>query len=822
MQAPVRRPLVGVALFLIAGILLGEYCPVPSDWLWGAAAALALCAVLSLARVRSPWSVSVCLFALVVAAGILLQRHTAQPPAPNDIRFAAGDRSAVAKLKGIIATPPEIEPLDPVLPNFGKETDANSRTTFDLDATALRLGRQWRKATGRVRVNIYDEAGDLRYGDEIEFSASIKRPPAATNPGQFDYARFLGRRGIFVLANAGSRDNVRILTRNNGTWIKTRLFAVRRAAQAVIERHAGAQTRSILACMLLGHRRAVHGPLADAFIRTGTAHVLAISGLHLMILAGTLWWLLCLTPLNRRLSAVLVLLFVGFFVVITGMRASVQRAGTIAAMMCLGEIVSKRSDTLNSLGAAAVLVLLGNPNEIFSAGFQLTFSAVLGIVCFARPLDSFLFGGPSFLDRLAVEEKHNPAAEWIGRYGRGANAVSCAAMLATAPLVAWHFHIFSPVAILLNLLIFPFLWIIISLGTLEVLAGTLCAPLAWPLAQCVNGATYLFAHMVLIAARLGFGYLYLPGPSGLWLIGYYGVLAVAACPSLVPLRRVHIWALMAALFLFPAASRAVSSPPRELRVTCLDVGHGAAFFVEFPNGRNLLYDAGTARKYDIGGSVVAPFLWSRGVRRIDALVLSHAHADHYSGVPSLCERFPIGTVLIHRAFLDRPTPQWVIDYVARRGTKVEIIAAGDRIAGYGECRVEVLHPPDGPVLDKLRPNDGSCVLRIGWGDFRLLLTGDLETQGVRMVGCNFPGLHPDAMQLPHHGRLSAATRDMVLGFSPRVAMVNADDQDASPAVEQIARRGVAVYATSEAGAIALRVGAAGDVHAETFRPCGTP
>ncbi|MEW6358214.1 MAG: DNA internalization-related competence protein ComEC/Rec2 [Planctomycetota bacterium] len=819
MQMPVRRPMVGMAVFFIAGILLAEYCAIPAAWVWGAAAAFALCATMSLLMVELPWLANVCIFALVAAVGVLCQQSTTRTLPPNDIRFAAQATSSFAKLRGVITSPPESERLEPVLPDPSKDSDPDIRTTFDVRATAICIGSEWRNVTGLVRVRIYEKATDLRYGDEIEFSGGLKRPPPQTNPGQFDYARFLARQGIFAVASVGSRENVQRLSAGHGSWVKRRLFAVRRAAQAVFDRFAGPQTGSILSCMLLGHRQAVHGRLAEAFVRSGTAHVLAISGLHLMILAGTLWRVLCLTPLDRRLNAVLLLIFIGFFVGLTGMRAPVVRAGVIAGMMCIGEILSKRSDTLNSLGAAAVLILLGNPNEIFSAGFQLTFTAVLGIVCFAWPMGSFIFGQPTAIDRLAVEDERSVAREWLGPYARTNSAVSCATMLTTAPLVAWHFHIFAPIAIFVNLLVFPFLWIIISLGALEILAGMIYLPLAWPLAQCVNGTTYLFAKMVLLAEKIRFGYAYLPGPSDIWLIGCYGILLIAACRSLLPVKRVYVWAMMAGLFILPSALRAVSTPPDELRVTCLDVGRGAAFVVEFPNGRNLLYDAGTARRYDVGRSVVAPFLWSRGIRKVDALVISHAHADHFSGVPAMCERFPVKSVFINRRFAEQPTPAWVIDWLRLHKAGVEIVAAGDRIAGYGECSVEVLHPPDGPILDMLAPNDQSCALRIRWRDFCLLLTGDLEDQGVCMVRRNFPGLRADAMQVPHHGRLSAAIRDFVEGCSPKAALVNTDETDLSPAVRQLASRGIEVYATPEAGAVTLRLDRGGNVRVEAFCSC---
>jgi len=813
-----RRPLLSVALCFIGGVLLAEYARISPAGLWAALAGLALCSLLALTLPCSECVANLSVLLFVVAVGMAREGATHCPPAADDIRLLASDRPLVTKLRGVIDSPPEIGFRQPLLADPPEASRLEPFTDFVLRVNAVYMREGWRAAGGRVRTRIFEEAPRLRYGDAIEMCGTIRRPLPPTNPGQFDYKTFLARQGIHVLARANYAVNVRLLSHGHGSPIKRAVFAVRRAADRFLARHASPRIRSILLCMLFGNRNAIPDDVEEAFVRTGVVHVLAISGLHLMILAGSLWWLLCLTRLDRRANAAVVLAFVVFYAVMTGMRVSVLRAGIIVGLICLAEMLERDQDTINSLAGAALLILAANPNQLFSSGFQLSFAAVLGIVCFEAPIRRLLFGLPSLAERLAAPEHRSLAHDLLRRYVRLNISASAAALLATAPLVAYTFHIVTPFAVVLNIFVFPLVWAIVGLGSLVVPLGILLGQIVWPLAVVLNGLAMLLDRFVQSAGALRFTYAYIAGPSLLWLAAYYAVLILAADRRALGLRRVHLLVLLGMLFIVPAGRRAIATPEDTLVITCLDVGHGAAFVIEFPNGRNLVYDAGTWGRFDVGKRVIAPFLWSRGIRRVNTLVLSHAHVDHYSGVPGLREHIGVDRVLLHRRFVHLPITERLVEDLRHAGADVVEISTGARLSGYGECAVTVLHPPEGPMLERLSPNDRSCVLLLEWRGSSLLLTGDLQDMGARVLRRSFPGLRADIAQVPHHGRLSSALVRFLDTVSPGIGLVNAGRRGLGQGPDLSGLDRIRLYATPRCGAITVTVRPGGEKDVDTFLP----
>lgn len=811
-----RRPLVGVALCFMGGILIGEYCALPTGGPWGAVAGFLLCSLLSLVLPTTTWVRDLCVLLLVVAAGTVHKAAGRRPPPSDDIRLVASEAPAIAKLRGVIDTPPEIRRQERSPHELPGQDSPRVSTGFALAANAIRIGQGWEAVTGNVSVRIYAEAPDLRYGDAIEISAAIRRPSPPSNPGEFDYEKFLARQDTYVLAGAPFAENCRILSRGHGSCLKRWGYAIRQAADSLILRHASQRGQSILLCLLLGRRAAVSGDLEEAFVRTGTAHVLAISGLHLMMLAGSLWWLLCATCMDRRVNAILVILFVAGYVLLTGMRAPVLRAGIITALMCVGEIWEKPRDTINSLAVAALVILAYDPNQLFSAGFQLSFVAVLGIVCFHRPIHEFLFEPPGLADRLAPLSEQGLLRQMSGAYARGTICASLSAMLAAGPIVAWYFHVFTPMAVAFNLLIFPLVWAIIGSGVLAIFIGPFSDRLAGAFLQMSDLLTFLFEWTVRICGKIYFAYIYLPSPSPAWLIACYLILILAACRRYLPLKRVHYWILAASLFIVPACAYALAPQAQEIRVTCMDTGHGASILIEFPNGRNLLYDAGAWGPSDVGKRVIAPALWSRGIRHIDALVLSHPHSDHYSGVLSVRDRFRVDHLLTAGHFADSPATRMIVDALTSWGVRAETIAAGDRIAGYSDCAVDVLHPPEGSAAERMEPNDRSCVLRVRWGGFSLLLTADIERDGARVLLRNSPDVRAAVVQIPHHGGVSREVARLLKAASPEIAFVNLGSGEAPSQTVFATLPRTRIYDTFHCGAITITAEPNGHVSVKTF------
>jgi competence protein ComEC len=380
--------------------------------------------------------------------------------------------------------------------------------------------------------------------------------------------------------------------------------------------------------------------------------------------------------------------------------------------------------------------------------------------------------------------------------------------LATAPLVAYWQNVVSPSGVLIGP---P----AILLTTIGLLAGFMLlllwplGPLSVPFAWAATQSLALCEWFVRWAERLPGGCWYVGSIPTWWVIGFY---TIGAAWLLIPRRsRAYLLTLAGwlALGLVIGGDRPQSD---EMRVTFVAVEHGGCVVIETPDGRVLLYDAGANAGPDVTKRHIAPFLWSRGIRRIDEVFLSHADLDHFNGLPALLDRFSVGQVTISPTFADKPTPavRVAMEAIRNRGISVRTATAGDRFSA-GEVEIEVLHPPpDGPPgVENVR----SMVLLLRQRGHSILLTGDLEGAGLnRVADLTAPGV--DVLMSPHHG--SGTGADTLADWAkPRLVVSSQGRGDAAKAGEVYARRGVPYWGTWPNGAITIRSHATG-LTAETF------
>jgi competence protein ComEC len=352
---------------------------------------------------------------------------------------------------------------------------------------------------------------------------------------------------------------------------------------------------------------------------------------------------------------------------------------------------------------------------------------------------------------------HQQTAEWFKRKLALITIASAAAWVVLAPNVLYHFHVASPSSIALT----PLAWLPMSVALVSGLAictvGFLFAPLAWILGQlcgvCMAGAEWLINS----AVHLPGSYFYAPGPALWWTLIFYGVLGLVA---VVPLwhwgwKGLGIFtALWTACGLVTASWNQRDSD--ELRCTILAVGHGTCVVLELPTGETMLYDAGSLGSPEIATNTVSNYLWSRGITKIDAIVISHADVDHYNGVPGLLERFPIGRVYVSPLMFDPwatggelAAPNYLKEKIASAGVPLEEVWMNDRLRVADErVKIEVLHPPRFGVPG--RDNANSLLLAIEFLGHRILLPGDLEAPGIETVIAEEP-LDVDVLLAPHHG-----------------------------------------------------------------------
>ncbi|MCA9247782.1 MAG: ComEC/Rec2 family competence protein, partial [Planctomycetales bacterium] len=388
--------------------------------------------------------------------------------------------------------------------------------------------------------------------------------------------------------------------------------------------------------------------------------------------------------------------------------------------------------------------------------------------------------------------------------------------LITLPLALGRFHLFSPVAVGLNPLLWPVLVVALVSGFVVLASGWLLPPLADLAARLCNESLGLLNRLVQWTQQAPGSHAWTPGPEPWWLVGLYGGLA-ALClfPSLRPPRR-WAFALLAGWIGIGFGASSYSRSAAELRVTFISLGHGCGAVVELPGGETLLYDAGRLGSPEPAERAISSYLWSRGITRIDAVVLSHADADHYNAIPGLLDRFSIGRVLVSPFMFESPNESLraLQAAIEDRGVAIEEIWQNDRLRTHGNAALEVLHPPRQGVLGG--DNANSLVLAIQYEGRRILLPGDLESPGLDDVMAE-PPWNCDLLMAPHHGSRNSDPPGFSAWCTPEWVVISSGYRHDVAQVEEAFRdAGAQVVSTWREGAVQATV-AHGRISVTAFR-----
>ena len=740
-------PLAPLAFASVAGVLADRFVGPTGTFAWSVVALISA-GVAALAW-RSP---GVGAWAIVAAFAALAggwHHYRWSDLAPDDL--ARADWSTLGRrpawVKGVTVEGATFRKGD------GGPGDRGSTRTV-LALTGINDGRGWRPASGRIQAWITGDRSDLEAGRAVEAAGAMSRLEGPLNPGELDYRPILRSQGIRLRLAVDEPSGV-WADPEGADWPWTRrLGAIRAWSARRLVSGLDPSVAPLASALLLGRREAVDPEVNDAFARTGTTHLLAISGLHLQVLAVFLGACVRGVGVGRKGSYLVVALGTVAYALLVGLAPSVVRSAAMTVGACAAGWRDRCAGPANLLAGAALATLLHNPADLFDVGCQLSFLAVAAILwCVPAVLE---WDAPVLLPLDMLERRLEPwwrMACRMGLAGLRAGVIGSAVIwMAAWPLVSLRFHLVSPVGILINIPLIPLtsLALLLSGLTLGLSAiwPPLGAPFAWACGQCLGWTE--------AAVRRGtawrWGHAFVPGPPWGWVLAFYALLGLATMAGVRRWRsRRRWWTLVIAWGAIGAVLPIVPDRPDATEAEVLAVGHGLAVVVRSLDGRTVLYDCGKMGDPHVGRRVIAPALWSRGVRKIDVIILSHADADHYNGLPDLLDRFPIGVVRVPPGFGGPANPgaKRLLDDVRARRIAVEPIAGGDRIDLGGGTSLTAIHPP-AIARPGSTDNARSVVLEVASGGRRLLLTGDLERDGLADVVARPPG-PLDAMLAPHHG-----------------------------------------------------------------------
>jgi competence protein ComEC len=829
------------------GIVVGNYAwRAPHIWLL--AFTLAAVGVAVLYRRAPALAFSLALLAVAPLGAFYLQVYdAAQATPPNLAAFATGEGTvevlAHVTGEGVVRDSP-----------YGGKQES-----VDVEAEQLVDGEHRLDSPVGIRLTIFSKPQDeeaardsglesplpiYTYGERLQITAKLRSPRNYGNPGSLDLVGYLASQGIRLTGSARALD-VQVLDGFSGSRIGLGRSKARSSVLNHVQRLWPGEQAALMQAMLIGGRAFFGRELKSNFQRTGTYHLLVVSGINVGILAFAFFWALRRVPMGETAATLLTILFSWGYAFLADLGSPIVRATITLSIYLLTRLLFRDRAGLNALGIAALGILMAAPRSLFEASFQLTFLSVIAVAGVAVPilqrtlyplqralrhLDSsaydFSLPTASAQFRSDVRLIRENLAALVGMkpatflLRRGLSFILAAAELFLISFIielvlalpmAWYFHRTTTMSLPANVLAIPLASVLMPAAVLAVAVSYISYGLAHLPALVTGYCLALLTGTIRVIGHWRIADVRLPMPSQAICIASGAAIGLA----LVLSRRKPWLGWSGVASLLAVALALVFVPPHMqwkpgvLEVTALDVGQGDSLLIVTPEGKTLLLDSGGVgggghSEFDVGEEVVSPYLWSRGIRNLDAVAISHPHSDHMGGMSSVIANFRPKQMWYG---LDSPTPEFADLMTAARqfGVNTTPHHAGDTF-DFGGVHFRVLNPQVGEAATNRTQDDESMVLHLKFGQTSALLVGDSHRRIEEILKQEQP--RANLLKIGHHGSLTSSTPEFLDAVAPKFAVVsvgyyNSFGHPRPEVMHRFAERKVRTYRTDLAGAVSF-------------------
>ncbi len=842
-----RQPLFWAALAFSLGIWAGVRAWRPPLWWVGAIAAVVFAAFWFLRR-RAWLGKTLSLTAWFLLGAFLIQ-----------IRGRGGDDSRVLALADGRAVTLTARVMRE---GYAREAGPRSvREVIDVETEAIAsAGQSWPVRVG-VRLAIYEKVEGLTgqspvttlalpalaYGTRVRIVAKLHPARNYRNPGAFDYEGYLRDNGISLLGSAEAAEIER-LPGFSGNRIE--LWRTRVHASIVRKIHElwPAARAALMDAMVLGEESFLRNATRAEYQRSGTYHVLVVSGMNLSILAVAIFWALRRFRVDPAVAAVATVVVSFAYAFVVGVGPPVWRAALMLATYLGARLLYRGRNMMNAIGAAGLGILIADPDALFGASFQLTFLAVFIIAGIGSPiLERTTLPYARGLRLLRVASYDLQVAAGVAQFridlrmiaGRlrrffgerlssalpavfmrvvlGLSEllfISALMQAGLALLMAYHFHRATTMGMPANLAVIPLTQVLMPAAAAAVGLGyvstALARPAAWVAGFALDGIAGT-VHWLGGTQGAGMADLRVAMPS----LGMILASIIVLLAAMLAARRARLAAFVSVLLVFGVAVWIAFVPSRPhlragvMEMTTIDVGQGDSILLVTPEGRTLLIDAGGLPQwmhsdFDLGEQVVSSYLWNRGIDHLDVVAITHPHADHLGGMPAVIANFHPRELWLS---IDRPVGQLapIVEQAGRAGMSVSVKKEGDEF-DYGGAHFRVLAPGRDQVTGSMRPNDDCLVFTATFGETTALLEGDAERAAEERVVEEGP--EAMVLKVAHHGSASGTSADLLATVHPRYAVISVGARNVYghprlAVLERLQSAGVRTYRTDEEGAVSF-------------------
>lgn len=772
----VVRPLPIILTLYITGIIYSKYISINLTFLFSFIILLILISIISFVK---QWNITTALlFLIIFLIGILNYNLNSNPIGANHIANFIEDKKLT-----IIGTV-----LD-------KEYYSNQeKISLKVEVSQIEREDYNIKTQGLILVNTYLGDCPYEYGDVLKIKGRLEKPIGQKNFGEFDYELYLAREKVFTYINIWQEKDIQKIGENDSNFLVSFSLSARDKIKEITKQTLPQPYSYLLIGMLLGEKSFIPPHLKEVFAEAGIMHILAVSGLHVGIIAMALLALLSMLNLPKKLKLLTLILILIMYASITGFRPSVLRA-TIMFILLIGGKLINRSRNLNiSLFFAGLLILLLNPLILYDAGFLLSFIVTFFIINLS-PILQGLFS------KIVV---------WI----KNPLAVSTAAWIGIFPLSAYFFTKVSIISIVSNILIIPLTVVAVILGFVTFFIGMASISLA----GIVANINYLVLSLITLIAKsfssLPFAFVYVAQPSILVIILYYLMVFFIIELFYIKIlsqkikKKVALIVLSITLLII---SVQIFYPTDNLKVNFINVGEGDCILIEAPNKINILIDGGGTPQgdFDVGSKIVVPYLRRKGINEIHLLILTHPHLDHLEGLLPVLKEFKVGMVLDSGLLCDISAYKEFISLIQKKSIPYHKAKAGDNFVFSNNLEIFLLNPLyDSDFYDESDFNNASIVVKLFYKNADFLFTGDIEVTAEKKLLVWQNILQSDILKVGHHGSITSTNLEFLDKVDPRIAIItvgkNHFGHPSQKIIERLEDGNIQIYRTDEDGTIIIR------------------
>lgn len=679
------------------------------------------------------------------------------------------------------------------------------KTKYILKIDTINSDKKYKNT--KVILYTKKEKETLKYGDKIELVGNFKLAQERRNPGGFDYRFYLKTKKIYGIVTT---KNTKKLKENNANIISM----IANKTANVIKNQSKKLLKNREACLLIGlligDTDEIDEETKEDFRNSNLTHMLAVSGLHVSYVLLGVNYIITKVKIHKKLSKIIVMLLILFFILVTGATPSVLRAGTMTIYLIIGCIFYRRISVFSSLNLSLLVIIIMNPYCLFDVGLQLSYAGTIGIV---------------YLYPIIKEKIYNKANSIL---------ITISANIVIIPIMLYNFNTISLTFFISNLLAGPIIGIIIILGFSIIIISLIFFPIANIFSKILNLLIILFLNTAKACANLPLSKIFIITPTLKYIFLYYCLLVFIIIKERAQIRiniklRNKVIAILIILVIINPIKYFSNIKQSNLKIYFVDVGQGDSTCIVTPKNKVILIDGGGNSKdenYDIGKQTLLPYLLDKKINKIDYCIVSHFDSDHCGGLMYILKNLKVKNIIIGKQYEEYQNYKEFIKIAKDKKINIRVVEAGEKITIEKNLYIDVLWPINREkMVIQNAINNNSLVFKLRYINFSMLFTGDIEEIAEKEILDNYKEntelLKSTILKVAHHGSKTSSTKEFINIVKPKYAVIGVgkDNKFGHPSnvtIENLKTINTEIYRTDEMGEISINVNIKGNINIEEF------